>query len=57
MTQLNKQAQNIAELNTVFMILDEVAQEYALSLLQALRFAQASYRNSSNHETQSNVAS
>jgi len=50
MTQLKRQVDKIAELNSVFLTLDELNQEYALTLLQTLRFAQTIQRNSSSPE-------
>ncbi|MGP3783659.1 S8 family serine peptidase [Paenibacillus sp. 1A_MP2] len=43
MTPKNKQAKNIAELNSLFSTLDDANQEYALILLQTLRFSQQYY--------------
>lgn len=43
MTPKNKQTKNIAELNSLFSTLDDANQEYALILLQTLRFSQKHY--------------
>ncbi|KQY85267.1 hypothetical protein ASD24_28715 [Paenibacillus sp. Root52] len=43
MTPKNKQAKNIAELNSLFSTLDDANQEYALILLQTLHFSQQYY--------------
>ncbi|WP_405157915.1 hypothetical protein [Paenibacillus sp. FSL H8-0283] len=43
MTPKNKQAKNIAELNSLFSTLDDANQEYALILLQTLCFSQKYY--------------
>jgi len=53
MTQLQKQVNKIEELNAVFLTLDEVSQEYALTLLQTLRFAQSKCYNARREDVKS----
>ncbi|OPA72795.1 hypothetical protein BVG16_32095 [Paenibacillus selenitireducens] len=50
MTQPENQVNKIAEFNDVFLTLDEVTQEYALTLLQTLRFAQSKCRYATGEE-------
>ncbi|OPA73475.1 hypothetical protein BVG16_28865 [Paenibacillus selenitireducens] len=50
MTQPEKQVNKIAEFSDVFLTLDEVTQEYALALLQTLRFAQSKCRYATGEE-------
>jgi len=45
MTQPQTQVNKIEELKAVFTTFDEVTQEYALELLQTLRFAQSKCYN------------
>lgn len=51
MTQ-SKKGDKVAELNSVFLTLDEATQEYALTLLQALRFGQTKYRPDTGEDVQ-----
>ncbi|WP_418666220.1 hypothetical protein [Allofournierella sp.] len=41
MTQKEKDAQRLAELNTLFLTLDNTGQDSALTVLRALEFAQS----------------
>jgi len=41
MAQTREQANKIAELNSLFMVLNEKGQENALNILRALQFAQS----------------
>ncbi|WP_018758504.1 hypothetical protein [Paenibacillus terrigena] len=53
MTQPQIQVKKIDELKAVFSTLDEVTQEYALTLLQTLRFAQSKCYNARREDVKS----
>ena len=53
MTQPKTQETKMDELNAVFLTLDEVTQEYALTLLQTLRFAQSKCYNARREDVKS----
>lgn len=60
MTQKNEQAKMIAELNALFLVLNEKEQESALNILRSLQFAQSvvfeNYEKNLDKSSQDNTA-